>query len=100
MAGMGMHRCQLTAWGLPCPMPEEVKRGERRDLDRATMEPGNISPSWPGMMGSLAKNEPLQLEGLSRVEAGRLGSSPTQPSCWAGVEQTGCQETWVLPAAS
>lgn len=58
------------------------------------MEPGTIGPSWPGMIGSLAKDEALQLEGLSRVEAGRLGFSPTQPSRWARVEQTGCQEIW------
>lgn len=93
VAGMEMHQCQCSAWGLPCPTSGEGTRGQRRDLAGAAREhrdhqlssarddgvpcersPGTGLPGWGG---------------LSRVKAAGFSSaSPT------GEEQTDRGETW------
>lgn len=86
VAGMEMHQCQCPAWELPCPMPGAGTGGQRRHLARAAMEPGTVSSSQPGTMGSIVKGALGQgslAGGLSRVKAAgcALAHPGSSPGC-------------------
>lgn len=99
---MEMHQYQHSAWGLPCPMPREGTGGQRRDLAGAVMEPGTISSSQPGTMGSLMKRALGwgSLAGGSQQGGGsRLCSSPPRQHPWLGKSKQAVGKPGVLPAA-